>query len=136
MNVKNNGPIYIILPLLVLLLLLFASPVLSIDWEKLTTTDDGNQLSYDKGSVRKIDTGIYRLWERIIYADENVQENVKTTVFIREVNCGDSKQRIISIIDYDANGDKLFSGFDDQTAWSAIPPGTIVDNLKQIVCPK
>jgi len=136
MNVKNNGPIYIILPLLVLLLLLFASPVLSIDWEKLTTTDDGNQLSYDKGSVRKIDTGIYRLWERIIYADENVQENVKTTVFIREVNCRDSKQRIISIIDYDANGDKLFSGFDDQTAWSAIPPGTIVDNLKQIVCPK
>ena len=135
MKVKSSFLISI-MPLSILFHLLFVSPVLGIDWEKLATTADGNELSYDKGSVRKIDTNIYRLWERVIYADENMEENIKTTVFIREINCQDSKQRIISIIDYDANGEKLFSGSDDQTDWSSIPTETIIDNLKKTVCPK
>jgi len=135
MKVKSSFQISII-PLSMIFLLLLVSPALSIDWEKLATTDDGNELSYDKGSVRKIDTNIYRLWERIIYADENVKENVKITIFIREINCQDSKYRIISIIDYDTKGGRLFSGSDNQTDWSSIPAGTIIDNLKKNVCPK
>jgi hypothetical protein len=120
----------------VLFILLFRSPVWGIEWVELAKTSNGNVLSYDKGSVRKVDNNIYRLWERILYSDENVKENVKTTVFIREINCRDSQHRIISIIDYNANGEKLFSGTDDLTDWSAIPPDTPIDDLRKTVCPK
>jgi hypothetical protein len=65
-----------------------------------------------------------------------VKENVKTTVFIREIDCQDSKHRVISIIDYDANGEKVFGGADDQTDWSAIPPDTPIDDLRKTVCLK
>jgi hypothetical protein len=119
-----------------LFILLPGNPAFGIDWVELSTTSEGNVLSYDKGSVRKIDSDNYRLWERIIYADGNVKENVKTTVFIREINCRDKNHRIISIIDYDANGEKLFNGADDQTEWSAIPLDTPVDDLRKAICPK
>lgn len=120
----------------VLFILLLGSPVWGIDWVELAKTHDGNVLSYDKKSVRKVDGNIYRLWERIIYSDKNVKENVKTTVFIREINCQDRQHRIISIIDYDVNGEKVFGGADDQTDWSVIPPDTPIDDLRKTVCPK
>jgi hypothetical protein len=120
----------------VMFILLFGSPVWGIAWVELAKTSDGNVLSYDKGSVRTVDNNIYRLWERILYSDNNVKENVKTTIFIREINCRESQYRIISIIDYDANGEKLFSGTDDQTDWSAVPPDTPIDDLRKTVCPK
>jgi hypothetical protein len=135
MKVKNSFQAYII-PLSLLFLILSSGTVFSIEWTVLSTTKDGNVLSYDKGSVRQVNPNIYRLWERILYADENVKENVKTTVFIREINCQESQHRIISIIDYDVNGEKLFSGSDDQTEWSAIPPETPIDDLRKTVCPK
>lgn len=119
-----------------LFILLFGSSVWGIEWVELAKTSDGDVLSYDKGSMRKVDNNIYRLWERILFSDENVKENVKTTVFIREINCQNSQHRIISILDYDANGEKVFSGTDDQTDWSAIPPDTPIDDLRQTVCPK
>ena len=121
--------------LTVLVMLLLGNPVWGIDWVELAKTHDGNELSYDKKSVRKVDANIYRLWERIIYSDKNVKENVKTTVFIREIDCQDSKQRIISIIDYDVNGEKVFGGTDDQTDWSVIPPDTPINDLRKTVCP-
>lgn len=121
---------------LVLFMLLLGTPVWAIEWVELSTTSDGNVLSYDKGSVRKINDNVYRLWERIIYSSKNVKENIKTTVFIREINCQDGQYRIISIMDYNANGDKLFSGTDDQVDWSSIPPHTPIDDLRKVVCPK
>jgi len=135
MRVKNSIRVFII-PLSIFCLFLFVSPVLGIDWVKLATTGDGHELSYDKGSVREIDAGTYRLWERIIYSDEGMKDNVKTTVFIREINCQKNQHRIISIIDYDARGDTLFSGSDGRANWSPIPAGTVLDDLKKIVCPK
>lgn len=125
-----------IIPLSFLFLLWAVSPVFSMDWTELSTTGDGNVLSYDKGSVRKVNTNVYRLWERILYSDPNVHENVKITVFIREINCQDSQHRIISIIDYDATGEKLFSGSNDQIDWSDIAPDTPIDALRKAVCPK
>ncbi|MBN1546666.1 MAG: hypothetical protein JW902_08415 [Syntrophaceae bacterium] len=118
----------------VLVVLLLSNTVLGIEWADLATTKDGNRLSYDKKSVKEIDANTYRLWERIIYADGNVQEKVKTTIFVREINCQNNQHRIISIIDYDANGKRLFSGFDDGMAWSPIPDKSIYEDLKKIVC--
>jgi hypothetical protein len=135
MRNKNSFQFFVI-PLALLFLVLSVSPVLSLEWTKLATTGDGNDLSYDKSSVRKIDTNIYRLWERIIYSAKNVKENIKTTLFIREINCRDGQHRIISVMDYNANGEKLFSGSNDQVDWSSIPPNTPIDDLRKVVCPQ
>jgi len=135
MKVKNRFP-RITITMVCLGILFLTNPAFCIEWVDLEKKQDGDTLSYDKGSVRKIGIESYRLWERIIYANENVKENVKTTVFVREINCQDSTHRIISIIDYDANGAQLFSGANDQTEWSAIPSDTIIDDLKKTVCPK
>lgn len=123
-------------PVLFLFLLLFTTPALGIEWTVLSTTSDGNELSYDKKSVREVDSHIFRLWERIVYADSNVKERVKTTLFIREINCQHNRQRIISLMDYNAKGEKLFHGTNEQAAWSAIPPDTPLDLLRKKVCQK
>jgi hypothetical protein len=135
MRDKNSFRLSVIL-LALLFWVLSVGPVLSLEWTKLATTGDGNELSYNKGSVRKTDTNIYRLWERIIYATRNVKENIKTTLFIREINCQDGQHRIISVMDYNANGEKLFSGSNDQVDWSSIPPNTPIDDLRKVVCPQ
>lgn len=126
----------LIVPVLFLFLLLFTTPALGIEWTVLSTTSDGNELSYDKKSVREVDSHIFRLWERIIFADNNVKENVKTTLFIREINCQNNRQRIISLMDYNAKSEKLFHGTNNQAAWSAIPPETPLDLLRKMVCQK
>ena len=121
---------------LVMVIFLLGSPAWGIEWVELSTTNDGNVLSYDKSSVRKIDANIYRLWERIIYSSINVKENIKTTLFIREINCQDGQYRIISVMDYNANGEKIFSGTDAQVDWSSIPAHTPIDDLRKVVCPQ
>lgn len=138
-NDKDKGSMSVIksvIPILCLILLLFAAPALGIEWTVLSTTNDGNELSYDQNSIREVKTHIFRLWERIVFADQNVRENVKTTLFIREINCQNNRQRIISLMDYDIKGEKLFSGTNDRVAWSAIPPDTPLDLLRKKVCQK
>jgi hypothetical protein len=105
-----------------------------MEWVEVKTTQDGNVLSYDKNSVRKINEDTRRLWERIIYADENIRQGVKSTVFIREIECSTNKQRIISVIDYDSDGEKLFSGTDERMPWTTIPKDSTISELKKIVC--
>lgn len=123
-------------PVLFLFLLLFVAPAWGIEWTLLSTTRDGNELSYDEKSVREVKTQVFRLWERIVFADPNVRDNVKTTLFIREINCQNNRQRIISLLDYNAKVEKLFSGANDRAAWSAIPPDTPLDVLRKKICQK
>jgi len=126
-----------ILPVLCLfLLLLLVTPATGIEWTVLSTTDEGNELSYDEKSIREVKTYIFRLWERIVFADQNVKDNVKTTLFIREINCQNNRQRIISLMDYNTQGEKTFSGANDRATWSAIPPDTPLDLLRKKVCKK
>ena len=119
-----------------LLMFLPTSHAWGIEWVDLATTSDGNTLSYDKNSIRKTGTDTYRLWERIIYADKNVQDNIKTTIFVREINCQTNQHRIISVIDYTENGENVFSGADNMTDWFVIPTGSFVNDLKNIICVK
>ncbi len=119
-----------------LLLLLFDTSAWGIEWTLLSTTHDGNELSYNEKSVREVKTQVFRLWERIIFADQNVQDNVKTTLFIREINCQNNKQRIIALLDYNAKGEKLFDGANDRAVWSDSPPATPLDVLREKICRK
>jgi hypothetical protein len=133
MKTDTCVPNRVIVPLFFFLLLL-VTPALGIEWVVFSTTQEGNELSYDQHSVRKVEEDTVRLWERIVFTDNNVQDNVKTTLFVREIHCLEKRYRIISLLDYSIQGEKLFSGTDERATWFPIPPDTHLELLRETVC--
>jgi hypothetical protein len=118
----------------VLFFLLSINPVLGANWVEYGQSNKGDVYSYNKSSVKNISGDIKEVWERIDFSKENVRNGIKSTVFKREMDCQESKSRILSVLNYDVFSTMLHSNLSDQSDWKDIPPDTRLATLKKILC--
>lgn len=115
-----------------LFILFLGNPVLGANWIEYGQSKKGDVYSYNKSSVKNIKGGTTQFWERHDFA--HVIHNVKSTTVLREIDCQESKSRIISVIDYDAYSNILHSNSNYDSDWQDIPADSRLETLRQIIC--
>jgi hypothetical protein len=115
-----------------LFILFLENPVLGANWIEYGQSKKGDVYSYNKSSVKNIKGDTKQFWERYDFA--NVIHNVKSTTVLREIDCRESKSRIISVIDYDVYSSMLHSNSNYDSEWQDISPDSRLETLRKIIC--
>ena len=135
-----------------LIILLLVSPVIgSSDWVEYGRDIGGTVWSYNKVNIEK-DGGMHivQVWEKIVFSDKGreniIQDRTKNGYSTEgwdklsegkglfEIDCNKQRIRMLSVHQYDTDGNVLFSYSDDNPEWDYIPPNTLVDTSRKKVC--
>jgi len=133
----------------IFLFLLVSNVNSSSDWVKFNTDDDGN--FYSKGNIGK-SKGKYivRVWYKKVYSEKGREKEIQwrkkgglstigydtlsETRYLVEIDCKTQMTNIVSVYDYNTNGEVLhFSNYDDKD-WSYPPPDSMGDYLQKTLC--
>jgi hypothetical protein len=117
-----------------LFILLSVSPSFGSSWFEYEMSKQGDVYSYNQSSVKNVSGDIKEVWERIDFSKGNVRNGIKSTVYKRQIDCFESKSKILSVMNYDVFSNMVRSNMNEQTDWNDIPPDTRLKTLKKILC--
>lgn len=134
----------------VLVLLLLVSTVIGSDWVEYWRSDKGNVFSYNKVSIKHRTTDIVQVRNKIVFSVEGKEEFIqqrknggfwtkrddKTShiLSLHEIDCKKKMYQILSYNRYNTVGNVLESIPVDEENWNYIPPDSMIDILRKIVC--
>jgi hypothetical protein len=115
------------------------------DWKGFSVDEDYISF-YDRHNIKKISSGILRVWQKMVPSDKTVEENVKEyglqfenwaySLCLTEVNCLEGKMRWLSITSYDKSGKVIVTREFSDAPWRFITPESKGETLLKIICPK
>jgi hypothetical protein len=111
----------------------------------------GSVYSYNKTSIKHKTNNVVQVWRKLTYSNEHkerdIQMLVKSGLYTRqqlerlsydltlyEINCENSRSRLISIICYDMNDNVLLQRSNDKAKWEYIAPKSEEYYLRKQVC--
>jgi len=114
------------------------------DW-KLFAETDSYECFYDAGDVTLSSSNIVDVWTKLEYTEKGIKGIVKKfgkhyadlcySLELWEFNCGEKKERILSITEYSAEGKILYaSSAEGHPAWKMIPRQSVDESLYKAVC--
>jgi hypothetical protein len=114
------------------------------DW-KLFAETDSYECFYDAEDTARSSNNIVDVWTKLEYTQKGVNGIVKKfgkhyadlcySLELWEINCGERKERILSITEYSAEGKILYaSSAEGRPAWKMIPPQSVDESLYKAVC--
>ncbi len=114
------------------------------DW-KLFAETDSYECFYDAEDSAPSLNNIVDVWTKLEYTEKGVKGIVKKfgehyadlcySLELWEINCGEKKERILSITEYSAEGKILYaSSAQGQPAWKMIPRQSVDESLYKAVC--
>lgn len=106
---------------------------------------------YDENGMDHSNKNVIRVWAKSAVKgrtgiDEKIKllkkfggqtkgyEDYSYTVNLFELDCKSKKQRVISVKDYDSQGNTLETATMENSPWDYVPPGTIAESLFKAVC--
>jgi hypothetical protein len=129
---------------------LFVSPAFGSDWVKYGKTNLGVH-SYNKARMKHRTKDIIQVWNRVVFSSDEGRgnyiqiiskqglstegyENLSHYLNLHEIDCKKGMYRLLSMTDYDTDGNVLFSETSDKSTWDYILPASIMDSLRKEVC--
>ena len=123
----------------------------SSDWVEYRTDKDGYVSSYKKVNIQKDDGNyIVQVWDKYVFSDKGKEiiiqdmtknglstkgyDKLSNKMFLVEIDCKKQRYKILSIKDYDANGNVLFSYYVNKRDWDHVTSDTKPDFLRKSVC--
>jgi hypothetical protein len=118
----------------------------SDDWVEFLRTNQGDIVSYDKVSMKKVTKDIVQIWVKDVFSEERRRKlidyhkhisnigQLSHDVSLNEIDCKKMMYRSLSITGRDADGADLFSSSDDNSKWNRIPHSSVWDTLQKAVC--
>ena len=129
--------------------ILYCVEVIAADWKSLGGDDDFSYF-YDSTSISYPSKKVGRFWTKTVYKDkgrikamerfrENKEllgmiKNVDHTLTLLEIDCMENKFRTLSGITYSKDGRILKSVDSTPSTWKFIPPHTMYEAFREIVC--
>ena len=114
------------------------------DWEWYDSSKRVEGFYYDKKSLTYPSKNIARVWQKIVYNEEGVNnivekrgEKFKSLSYDKalvEYDCPEGKQRLLSLTRYSHEDEVLFSDDVPDMNWSSILPDSIANRLYTILC--
>jgi len=136
----------------VLFVLIFVSPVFGDNWIQYGTGSQGNIYSYNKDTVKWKTNNIVQVWKREDFSVEGREKRIQGLIGkglptngydkfshemgLIEIDCEEMKRNLLSIVDYDTDGNVLLSSSYNEPDWRYIVPGSVGDGLRKEVCKK
>ena len=140
----------IFLTCLIILVLVTSINGSSDDWVEYQKSKNGDVFLYDKVSVQHTTQYIVQVWGKCVFSDKGREEYIRDrknkgvstewservtqVLYLYGIDCKKRRSQIISITEYDMDGNILSSNSYDKPGWSSIPPDSRVDNLREEVC--
>jgi hypothetical protein len=114
------------------------------DWRLFAETDS-YECFYDAEDAAPSSNNIVDVWTRLEYTKEGINGIVNKfgkhyadlcySLELWEINCGEKKERILSITEYSAEGKILYaSSAEGRPAWKIIPRQSVDESLYGAVC--
>jgi hypothetical protein len=142
--------VYSVISLSFLIVLLLVTAVNGSDWWELGKDNDGNIRFYNKISIKHKTKNIVQVWTKTIFSDESRRDYIQHrekkglstekgdklshVLVLQEIDCKKKKSQILSIIQYDTDGNVLFTQSYDKPEWRYIISGSVYDTLRKKVC--
>jgi hypothetical protein len=127
-------PFQSIIYLSAMFILLSTNNLYGSNWVEYEMSKQGDIYSYNQSSVKNLSGDIKEVWDRVDFSKGNVRNGIKSSVFKRQIECKESKSKIISVMNYDVFSNMVHSNLDDNTDWKDVPPDTRLETLKKILC--
>jgi hypothetical protein len=139
--------------LVAITMVFFVSQVQGAEWVQFTEDVHGNQFFFDLDSGSYTSRDSARLWIKIIYSVEGIRvtkeyrlrknlptsnwDSLSDTKMLFEINCKTRESKIITVMDFNKNGQSLenYTLSKEQQKWRPISPDSSVDELRSILCP-
>lgn len=123
----------------------------SSDWVEYGRTEDGDSWLYnDKNITKSRGKNIVQVWVKWILSDKQREERIRRIrkvglsteewgklsqeVSLLQIDCKNKKCQILSMTDYDTDGNVLNTGNVDKPEWIYIVPSSYWDILRKKVC--
>jgi len=129
-----------------LIILLFATPVMASDWVEYGKSDKGDIYLCHKGSMKQRTEDIVQIWIKLVFSDEGRKNYVQRlrksgestegydklshVLSLVEIDRKKPKFRILYITEYDKEDTVIFRGLHD-APWKDILPDSSEDNLRK-----
>lgn len=126
-------------------LILFCNgEVWGTDW-KLFAETDSYECFYDAEDMAPSSRNIVDVWTKLEYTEKGIEGIVKKfgqhyadlcySLELWEINCGEKRERILSITEYSVEGKILYaSSAEGKPAWKMIPRQSLDESLYKAVC--
>ena len=121
----------------------FAIEARVVDW-KYVGTGWSSLHYYDAQSIKWVSTDIVQVWEKISYRKKAIQSHIKKfgpeykklsyCISLWEFNCSEEKSNLLESTDYNQDRGVIHSYTYDSPSWHLITPGTVEEQLFNIVC--
>ncbi|HYA93071.1 MAG TPA: surface-adhesin E family protein [Thermodesulfobacteriota bacterium] len=126
------------------LIFCFNVEVWGADW-KLFAETNSYECFYDAEDAAPSPNDIVDVWTKLEYTKEGISGIVKKfgehyadlcySLELWEINCGEKKERILSITEYSAEGKILYaSSAEGRPTWKIIPRQSVDESLYKAVC--
>lgn len=114
------------------------------DW-KLFAETDSYECFYDAEDAAPSSSNIVDVWTKLEYKEKGINGIVKKfgkhyadlcySLELWEIDCGEKKERILSITEYSAEGKILYaSSAGGRPTWKMIPRQSVDESLYKAVC--
>jgi hypothetical protein len=115
------------------------------DW-RLYAKTDSYECFYDAEDIIRSSQDIVEVWTKLEYTERGViemliefgkhYENLSYSLELREINCTEKRQRLLSITAYSVEGNILYT---DQVGsrlppWKIIPRESVEESLYKVLC--
>jgi|GEM_PF-5509196 len=128
----------------VFFLFFFSVASRAADWQFFSESPRGNYF-YDASGMKTISKNVIRVLVKLDITPEECERwharfGEKYRDFsheeeLKEINCSTKKARVISVTEYDENGEVIDRvHFGDTSGWDRIAPGTVNHALSKVVC--
>ncbi len=107
---------------------------------------------YDKDSVSISDKGVVEVWTKTIFSEKGRDDLIKQfekrglstkglesvihSIDKYEIECSNSKYRMVAYVDYGEDGQIIMKGQDDTMYWVDVIPESVFESLMKILCVK
>jgi hypothetical protein len=115
------------------------------DWKFISSTDL-YECFYDAENMTRSSKNIVGVWTKLVYTERGITgivkefgkhyENLSYSLELWEIDCAKKKQRILSITEYSAEGNILYTNPTKSrpSAWKSISRESVGESLYKIIC--
>jgi hypothetical protein len=121
-------------------------------WVNYAASNDGSQKYYDKQTIENVSPKVVRVWDKLKVSKDGIAQiieerkkmnltidgwdKLESVAILREIDCAAKTNKKIRIEDYNDQGKKLYELDFPNPQTEPIPPGTMLESLRNVVCPK
>lgn len=108
-----------------------AGPAGAEQWWYVTESVSGTVIFVDADSLES-NGNLRQFWRQFIY--KKPEDNVKVSMALTVIDCARRTSKMLSYVAYNTDREVVSSNSYNYPSESPIPPGTIIDALRRLVC--